>query len=405
MTTGQRIKAARKKAGLTQKELAEQSGVAAISIHQYEAGKRHPQLEQLLRIATALQVSIQELMDPEDIKRIIIYGDDTLEDKKLYGTAGMMARLHKLQNGEPLFLSPDDLAKLKSLPKEQLAAALDEQEEREQEERHAIIAALKAQMEKMRQRYGPDAFPEFDELGALLHKFQSGAITQSEQEQTKTLFATVQARLKEYSEMAPSPDDLLAQSPLSRQDEELREEWNKLSLSDIFIIPGNHDIGPVSQSQRKRTVSRSMTKTLIKRPQMLDYGDSETAPFIHSIEGRAGSGKSTVINRLTKITEGPLYRVAVAMDKLNEEGQEKAAERVEELTEIPRYQAQEPPTEPSGAPGGTDTTPPETPPEGRIQAITMVCPICGMALRGDLEDGQAHCDYCKRSFPLPKVLK
>ena len=360
------IKAIRQARGMSQMELASALGVTKAAISRYEAGKRQLSYNQLQRIAAALQVSVQELMDPEDLKRAIIYGDDASEDKKLYGAAALLAKLRRLQDDEALFLSPDELAKFKSLPKEQIAAALDGQEEREQEERHAIIAELKAQMEKMRQRYGPDAFPELDELGALLHKFQSGAITQSEQEQIKTLLATVQARLKEYGEMAPSPDDLSAQSPLSRQDEELREEWNKLSLSDIFIIPGNHDIGPVSQSQRKRTVSRSMTKTLIKRPQMLDYGDSETAPLIHNqvnIEGRAGVGKSTVINRLTKITEGPLYRVAAALDRLNEEGQEKAAERVEELTEIPRYQAQEPPTEPSGAPGNTDTTPEEKPPE------------------------------------------
>ena len=77
MTTGERIKAARKKAGMTQAELATKSSVAAISIHQYEAGKRHPQLEQVLRIAAALDVSVQDLeenLDPEDIKDAIIYG-------------------------------------------------------------------------------------------------------------------------------------------------------------------------------------------------------------------------------------------------------------------------------------------------------------------------------------------
>lgn len=80
MTTGERIKAARKRAGVTQVQLAEQSGVAAISIHQYEAGKRNPQLEPVLRIANALGVPVQELvedwsaMDPEDVKDAIVYG-------------------------------------------------------------------------------------------------------------------------------------------------------------------------------------------------------------------------------------------------------------------------------------------------------------------------------------------
>lgn len=42
MTTGQRIKAARKKAGMTQKEIAEKAGTATGTIQQYELGKRQP---------------------------------------------------------------------------------------------------------------------------------------------------------------------------------------------------------------------------------------------------------------------------------------------------------------------------------------------------------------------------
>ena len=65
MGVGDRIREARKQAGLTQNQLAEKSGVATISIHQYEAGKRKPQIERLQRIADALGVSITELIDIE----------------------------------------------------------------------------------------------------------------------------------------------------------------------------------------------------------------------------------------------------------------------------------------------------------------------------------------------------
>ena len=65
MTTGERIKVARKKAGMTQAQLSEQSGIAAISIHQYEAGKRQPQIERLLRVASVLHVPIEQLIDVE----------------------------------------------------------------------------------------------------------------------------------------------------------------------------------------------------------------------------------------------------------------------------------------------------------------------------------------------------
>lgn len=66
MTIGECIRDARKAAGLTQNELADKSGVAAISIHQYEKGKRQPRLEQLLAIARALDIDLDSLIPAED---------------------------------------------------------------------------------------------------------------------------------------------------------------------------------------------------------------------------------------------------------------------------------------------------------------------------------------------------
>jgi transcriptional regulator with XRE-family HTH domain len=54
-------------------------------------------------------------------------------------------------------------------------------------------------------------------------------------------------------------------------------------------------------------------------------------------------------------------RITAALDKLNRSGRQKAVERVEELTEIPRYRAETPPQSPPVPQEGTDTTPP---PEG-----------------------------------------
>lgn len=65
MTIGDRIRDARKSAGLTQAQLAKKSGVAAISIHQYETGKRQPQLEQLIRISSALNVDMLDISELE----------------------------------------------------------------------------------------------------------------------------------------------------------------------------------------------------------------------------------------------------------------------------------------------------------------------------------------------------
>jgi len=67
MSVGDRIKKARKAAKLTQAELAEKSGVAAISIHQYESGKRNPRTEQLHAIADALGVSMDSLVSKREV--------------------------------------------------------------------------------------------------------------------------------------------------------------------------------------------------------------------------------------------------------------------------------------------------------------------------------------------------
>lgn len=67
MTTGEKIRAARKKAGLTQKQLGELCGIAEPTIRRYELGKLKPKLETLLKIAKPLGFHCIELC-----------GDDTM---------------------------------------------------------------------------------------------------------------------------------------------------------------------------------------------------------------------------------------------------------------------------------------------------------------------------------------
>ena len=59
---GENIKRFRKKANLTQKELAEKCGFAEITIRQYENGKRAPKIETMQKIATVLAVPISDLI-------------------------------------------------------------------------------------------------------------------------------------------------------------------------------------------------------------------------------------------------------------------------------------------------------------------------------------------------------
>lgn len=65
MTFGMNLKAARKRAGMTQSELAARVGCSYQMVQRYETGERNPKLETVARFAEALGV------DPEEL-----YGDE-----------------------------------------------------------------------------------------------------------------------------------------------------------------------------------------------------------------------------------------------------------------------------------------------------------------------------------------
>ena len=73
---GQRILERRKKLGMTQKALAEKGDVTAQFVSYAEAGKRAMRPENLLKIATALEVSADYLLTGEIIdKDLLILAD------------------------------------------------------------------------------------------------------------------------------------------------------------------------------------------------------------------------------------------------------------------------------------------------------------------------------------------
>lgn len=61
MTVGEKIKLYRKKNGITQKRLAEMASLNEVTIRGYEAEKYKPKIENLQKIANALDVSISAL--------------------------------------------------------------------------------------------------------------------------------------------------------------------------------------------------------------------------------------------------------------------------------------------------------------------------------------------------------
>lgn len=88
----ERIKLIRKQKGMTQKQLAEQCGMATGAIQQYELGKREPRQEQLQKIAEILDVDIfaligkaQEKYTIEQIIDAIVQADDEIICAIQYG--------------------------------------------------------------------------------------------------------------------------------------------------------------------------------------------------------------------------------------------------------------------------------------------------------------------------------
>lgn len=72
----------------------------------------------------------------------------------------------------------------------------------------------------------------------------------------------------------------------------------------------------------------------------------------------------------------PKDRIDAALDQLNDEGQEKATERVEELTEIPKYQRQ------------------------KAAPKMARCPQCGMMVRVSPGSRKALCPSCRIHFDV-----
>lgn len=73
------IKTARKKAGLTQEELASKLGINRATLSKYESGGISPTMEMVINISFALNCDIKELLDPEydsnDLPQLIKFSD------------------------------------------------------------------------------------------------------------------------------------------------------------------------------------------------------------------------------------------------------------------------------------------------------------------------------------------
>ena len=81
MTLNEKIKNARKAAGLTQQQLADATGIDRQVYSMYERGARNPRLEKLKKIADACGVALDYFGDTESLQKRIV---DKKEYRRLY---------------------------------------------------------------------------------------------------------------------------------------------------------------------------------------------------------------------------------------------------------------------------------------------------------------------------------
>ncbi len=110
MTTGDRIRAARKAKGYTQKQLGEACGIAEPTIRRYELGKLNPKFETLRKIAKALNLPVSRMMGSDK------YHAAWQEERDLLGFDDIWLstdeRIEKLNRLFPKFDVPEDEARM-----------------------------------------------------------------------------------------------------------------------------------------------------------------------------------------------------------------------------------------------------------------------------------------------------
>ena len=100
MTIGDRIKAARKKAGMTQAELANRLGISYVGISQWENNLRNPKIGTLKKIADALGVPLGELSGLDDAVDSLSKSGLSLEDVSEEMSVPLDTLRHVLDNDE-----------------------------------------------------------------------------------------------------------------------------------------------------------------------------------------------------------------------------------------------------------------------------------------------------------------
>lgn len=120
MTIGENIKKLRNEKKVTQKQLGKMTGIAEITIRQYEAGKYKPKLENIRKIASALGVYMNEL--------IVDWSQYSVEDfgKDLEGSDTFKNRGDKEEQMQDLFFLLNEQGQDKALEQVELLTKIPE---------------------------------------------------------------------------------------------------------------------------------------------------------------------------------------------------------------------------------------------------------------------------------------
>ena len=128
MTIGEQIRASRKKAKMTQKQLGEACGIAEPTIRRYELGKLNPKVETIQKIAKALNDPVLLIraipFRIEEQKEEIISSLENFPESVWAAQKNLEETLKRLQNSNfsDLFFDGQDEDNLHDEQKEELAA-------------------------------------------------------------------------------------------------------------------------------------------------------------------------------------------------------------------------------------------------------------------------------------------
>lgn len=146
MSIGESIRNLRKKAGFTQKQLAEKVGVNEVTIRSYEAEKYNPKMNTLTKLCVALDCKITDLID-EDSKKYYRMFDYTEENEQRQGKGSAKKAPKFSDSNNDIYTDPN----LQKLYEAAIVKAVRHEELTEEEEQ--VIIGIPRQLRQKSDSY------------------------------------------------------------------------------------------------------------------------------------------------------------------------------------------------------------------------------------------------------------